>query len=91
MIQLHGSPGCETACHSAMTAVSAPAMGVHKPANRSMPAPVVATCSVADPSGGPPRSAAIPWTINTIPATSLINRRPAPGNPWANVEKSRLN
>jgi len=23
---------------------------------------------------------------NTIPATSLINSRPAPGKPWANVE-----
>jgi len=60
MMQLHGSPGCEEACHSAKAAVSTPAMGVHKPASRSTPTPVVITCSMADPGEGVPRSAAIP-------------------------------
>jgi hypothetical protein len=29
MMQLHGSPWCDNACHSAMIAASAPATGVH--------------------------------------------------------------
>jgi hypothetical protein len=53
MMQLHESPECEKACHSAKAAVSAPAMGVHKPTSRSNPTPVVTTCNMADSSEGP--------------------------------------
>jgi len=46
MILGHGSPGCEKVFHSAMIARSAPAMGVHKPTNRSSPAPTARTCNM---------------------------------------------
>jgi len=88
-IQVQGFPGCETALHSAMTATSAPAMGVHKPASKSIPTHVVTAGSIADPSGGPLSSFVMSCTINAIPAASRINRRPMPGEPWANVENSR--
>jgi hypothetical protein len=88
-IQVQGFPGCENAFQSAMTATSAPAMGVHKPASRSIPTQVVRADSIADPSGGPLSSFVMPCTINAIPAANRINRRPIPGEPWANVENSR--
>src|ERR1700751_2587388 len=68
MIQLHGSPGCEKACHHAMTATNTPAMGVQKPASRSIPTHVVTAGSIADPNGGPPSSLVTPCTISPIPA-----------------------
>jgi hypothetical protein len=89
MIQRHGSPGCEKACHHAMTATNTPAMGVEKPASRSIPTHVVTAGRIADPTGGPLSSFVMPCTINAIPADSRINRRPMPGEPWANVENSR--
>ena len=60
MILGHGSPGCENAFHSAMIATSAPAIGVHKPANRNSPAPTASTCNMAGVVGGPPRSVVTP-------------------------------
>jgi hypothetical protein len=44
-------------CHSAKAAVSAPAIGVHKPVSRSNPTQVVPTCKIADSSEGPFSSA----------------------------------
>jgi hypothetical protein len=89
MIQLHGSPSREKACHHAMTATSAPATGVQKPASKRIPTHVVTADSIADPNRGPLSSFVVPCTINAIPAASRINRRPMPGEPRANVENSR--
>jgi hypothetical protein len=89
MILVHGSPGCEKAFHSAMTATNAPAMGVHNPANRSIPEPVASTSRIAGAIVGSPRNVVSPRTTNAIPATSLMSSRPTPGEPWANVENSR--
>jgi hypothetical protein len=88
-IPVHGSPGCEKACQNAMTDTSVPAMGVHRPASRRIPTAVVTACSMNGPGGGSPSSCVTPRTMDAIPAASLINSRPIPGNPWANVENSR--
>jgi hypothetical protein len=80
-ILLHGSPACEKACHSARIATSAPAMGVHKPASRSMPAPVARTWITARLIGGALCSSIIPRTTNPMPMTRRMSRRPTPGQP----------
>jgi hypothetical protein len=89
MISGHGSPGCENTFHRENIATSAPAMGVHKPAPRRSPAATASTCAMTDVTGSPPRSAATPRKIIAAPATSRMIRRPEPGEPRANVEKSR--
>ena len=55
-IYTHGSPECENVLHSSITTTIVPAMGVHNPANRSIPAPAARTCSVAATVECPPRS-----------------------------------
>jgi hypothetical protein len=89
MILGHGSPGCENVFHSAMMVTSAPAIGVHKPANRSSPAPAASTCNMAGAIGSPPRSVVMRGTTIAIPATNRMIKRPTPGEPRANVENSR--
>src|SRR5208283_523641 len=86
---VQGSPVCEKVFHSASTATSVPTMGVHKPAISRSPAAIESTWSMAGPIGGPARSAVTPWIAKAVPATTRIIRRPTPGAPCANVEKSR--
>jgi hypothetical protein len=88
-IGVHGSPGREKACHSSMRATSDPAIGVHKPARRSIPAPVESTSSEAGPSAAPPVSPMTPPSTDVMPAASRISKSPAPGAPLANVENNR--
>jgi len=79
-------PGSKKTFQISMTAASVPAMGVHKPAINSNPAPVVITDSTVRKIEGWLDSLAASRTINAIPATRRMSRRPAPGQPWANVE-----
>ncbi len=44
---------------------------------------------MADSIGGPPRNLVKARLINAMPATRRMNRRPAPGQPWPNVENRR--
>jgi hypothetical protein len=85
----HGSPGCEMALLSPRIATNDPEMGIHNPASRSIPATIPSTSRMADSICGPPRSFMSPEAIIAIPATSRRNRRPTPGQPWANVEYRR--
>jgi hypothetical protein len=84
----HGSAGCEMAFQNPKTATSAPAMGVHKPASKSIPVAIAST-SATGSIGGPVRSLMSPEAITLIPAISRSKRRPAPGQPQANVENRR--
>ena len=43
------------------------------------------------PHGGDPSSSPSPSCIRKIPATSRRSRRPLPGQPFGNMEKSRCN
>ena len=64
-------------------------MGVHKPTIRSIPAAAATTHGIAKRMGRPFHSTATPRSINAIPVTRRKRRRPAPGQPWANVENNR--
>ena len=88
-IKLQGSRGCVKALQVSMIARSTPAMGVHKPASRSIPAAIARTCITAMLVGGALCSSIILRTSNAMPTTRRMSRRPAPGQPRANVEKSR--
>ena len=87
-IRVHGSPGCEKTFHTSMTTRSDPATGVHKPAIRSIPAPVAITHNMAGPNGGPLHSFVTPRSITSTPVTRRMSNRPIPGQPRANVENS---
>ena len=77
------------ACRKATTASSVPAIGVHKPAISSIPTPTMSTSGIAVPKAGKPSNGVKPLEINTIPGANRSRRRPIPGAPRANVEKSR--
>jgi len=88
-IQLNRSAARRKALKNAKIARRVPVTGVHKPRNKSIPTTPVSASSIADPSGGSPRSAMAAWMTKVVPATVRSKRRPAPGAPWAKVEKSR--
>jgi hypothetical protein len=85
-----GSLGCVIRMfHIASAATSEPASGVHKPANKSSPIVMANTPNATNWVDGPCCSLADPWITRQDPATSRINKRPAPGQPGAKVENSR--
>jgi len=79
--KIHGSPTCKKIFHSSMTATSVPATRVQKPASKSIPAPIASTDKIASRVGGPLHSLMTPRSINAIPATSRMSRRPKPDGP----------
>ena len=84
-----GSPDWVMKAHNAAAETTHPETGVHKPTAQSAPAIIAANCTSAGLSGWPlssPRKA----KLKTAPqATSRKIKRPAPGQPCANVEKRR--
>jgi hypothetical protein len=88
-IQADGSPDRETAYQSARAPARDPAMGVHSPAIREIPAATATTCKIADSRVAPANNRVTPLPAKAIPATNRINRRPAPGEPPAKVENRR--
>jgi hypothetical protein len=88
-ILAHGSPGCQKVSQTSKTATSAPETGVHKPASSSIPVAVASTHRAVGSVGGSTRSIVTARPINVIPATSRMNKSPAPGQPRAKVENSR--
>jgi len=86
---LQGSPVPENVRHNPIIAVATPAMGVHKPADRSSPTTDSTTslsrcCLWADAT-----HPATPSWHKPIPALSRRQRRPMPGQPLAKVENNR--
>jgi hypothetical protein len=92
---IHGSPECERsrekATHRLTMAAKDPVTGVHRPTRRSNPAPAPMTSSTAVVNGGAWRRPTIAKRISANPVSSRRSRRPMPGQPSANVEKSRCN
>ena len=84
-----GSPDWAMKAHNAAAETMHPETGVHKPTAKSAPAIIAANCTIAGSCGwalSSPRKA----KLKTAPqATSRKIRRPAPGQPCANVEKRR--
>jgi len=88
-IEIHESPGCEKRSQNARIATSIPATGVHRPANKNIPAPIASRDNMGGPIDGPPHDLAASRSIIATPATTRSRSRPAPGQPWANVEYNR--
>src|SRR6185369_4217690 len=72
-----------------MSASSVPAIGVHKPTSRSIPTQLMKTSNIASPTGGCPRNEVKASETKARPEANRSRRRPTPGEPLANVEKSR--
>ena len=75
--------------HISATTTSVPAMGVHKPASRSIPAPIATDCLTIASGRGAPISSAIPSWMRRNPATTLRRSKPLPGQPLGNMENKR--
>ena len=88
-ILLQGSPHFTIRAHSANAATRHPETGVHNPTNRSPLAIIAATCRIAGSPGWATPNRFRPEAMTALPATSRRIRRPAPGQPCANVEKRR--
>jgi hypothetical protein len=82
----HMSPPPEKTSHNSTAATSAPATGVHSPARMNSPRTAPQT---SNPFAGVPLRMASPLCNRTAPVTRRCMRRPKPGQPSANVEKSR--
>ena len=88
-MQAEGSPGRVTMFQSASAATRNAAMGVHKPASRSVPIMSANTARTTNWMDGPVCSLANPWITSEAPVTTRMSRSPAPGQPGANVENNR--
>lgn len=90
---IHGSPDCkgsrEKAIHTFTIAASAPATGVKKPTRRTAPDAAPVTSRMTINGGVPSRKPLIPKWISEAPVSKRRSTRPTPGQPSANVEKSR--
>jgi len=90
--QIHLSPVSVSIFQISINAMEVPAMGVHKPAITSIPAPNKSTAGTVTFSGGRSLHRLKPArTISTEPTTTRMRSKPAPGQPPANVEYSRRN
>lgn len=87
--QLRTCPVFDTIDHASRITTKAPAMGVHRPATKSIPAAVSKKERTIPSQWGPCSSAAIPSLIKRMPETRRRSRRPLPGQPSGNIEKSR--
>ena len=76
-------------CKIASIAASTPATGVHSPTRRSSPKTPDRTPSSTAPTPPARVSARMAGISKFVPNTTRRSRSPAPGAPFANVEKSR--
>jgi hypothetical protein len=88
-ILLQGSPHLTMRAHNANAAARHPETGVHKPTNRSALTIIAATSRIAGSPGWATVNPRRPEATTVLHATSRRIRRPAPGQPCANVEKRR--
>ena len=90
---INGSSECEKyrekAIHTLAMAASVPATGVHKPIRRSIPATAPMICRTTIVTGGVASTPTIPKWMSAAAVSTRKSRRPAPGQPLANVENSR--
>jgi hypothetical protein len=88
-ISIQGSPDLLMRVRNAKAATKQPATGVHNPTKRSAPAIIAAISRIASSTGCAALHPRRPQATTAPPATSRRIRRPAPGQPRANVEKRR--
>ena len=88
-ILLQGSPHLTMRAHNANAATRHPETGVHRPTTRNPPAIIAATSRIAGSPGWATLNPRRPEATTVLQATSRRIRRPAPGQPCANVEKRR--
>lgn len=84
-----GSPDSAIKLHSEKAATRHPDTGVHRPASRRTPPITAAPSRAAGSMDCAVRNPGSPTARATLPATRRNIKRPAPGQPWANVEKRR--
>ena len=87
--QLRRSPDLDNMDHSSTITTKIPVTGVHKPTKRSIPAAVSTNSLMIPADGGPSSSPVTPSLIKRMPETIRRSRRPLPGHPFGNIEKSR--
>ena len=73
---------------NSMGTTNAPAKGVHSPAKMNSPRTAPVVSGIVRPALGA-SSCTMPLWRRAIPVKSRWTRRPAPGQPFANVENSR--
>jgi len=89
--QTDRSPGSISIFQISISATEVPAMGVHKPAIRRIPAPIESTAAIVTFVGGSLQSLELARTSSAEPTTTRMRSRPMPGQPPANVEYKRRN
>jgi len=88
-ILLQGSPDLVIRARNANVATRHPETGVHSPTHRSAPAIIAVSSRIVGWTGCTAVNSLRPWVTTAVQATSRRTRRPAPGQPCANVEKRR--
>jgi hypothetical protein len=83
------SPVLDNMDHNSTITTSTPVIGVHNPRRKSSPAAVSRNSLMISGQGGPCSSPVTPSLIKRMPETSRRSRRPLPGHPFGNIEKSR--
>src|SRR5579864_4264304 len=87
--QTHLSPGSIIILQTSISATETPAIGVHNPAIRRMPAAIESTARIVTFKGGSIQSLEAARTTSAEPITKRMKSKPVPGQPPANVEYSR--
>jgi len=86
----HLSPATMSIFQISISAMEAPAIGVHKPTMSRIPAPIKAMAGMVTFIGGGSLHSLKPArAISTEPTTRRMSSKPVPGQPPANVEYSR--
>jgi hypothetical protein len=75
--------------HNSTITTNTPAMGVHKPTRRSIPAAVSSKGRMITSHWVYASSSVTPSLIRRVPDTNRRISRPLPGHPFGNIEKSR--
>ena len=87
--QLRRLPALAKMDHNSTITTNTPAMGVHKPTRRSIPAAVSIKGRMISGHWVPPSSSVTPSLTRRVPETNRRISRPLPGHPFGNIEKSR--
>lgn len=88
--QAHTSLGTANMFQSSTSATIVPAIGVHNPARRRIPAPIDNMDAIIGSEEGRLISRELAEKTKAPPMTKRISNSPTPGQPRANVENSRL-
>ena len=89
--QTHRSPRSTTIFQISISATVDPAMGVHRPAMRRIPAAIESTAAIVTSVGEALDSLEAARATSADPTTTRMRSRPVPGQPPANVEYKRRN